>query len=296
MFLKSLLAIGGFVASTVALALPSPKFVSVSGQNIAYYESTGTHGPGILIVPGNSTTAKSFDDILNRPFAKWTRVVVMELPGTGNSSFDSSNPQTTYSVTGLAGIIDGTATALNLDDGVIAGWSAGGNAILQAVGANLLQNAKGYFIWGTPPVTNPFDPNAFLPNPAGAYAFTPVLTPTEAQTLANAYLRPGQTAPSFFANDILATDPNFRAYLGQSLFTGQYMDETQIVANMTKPLAIVHGAQDQLANLTYIQSKTYATLWRGAVQMVPVAGHAAHFERPLIFGNYLRQFYNDVTP
>lgn len=295
MFAKAFLAICGFVASTVAMALPSPQYVNVGGLNVAYYESTGTHGPGVLLVNGNSTSAKSFSDLLDFPFAKLVHVVIMELPGTGNSQFDSVHPETSYSVSGLAHTIDGVANALHMEHGVIAGWSAGGNTLLQGVGEGLYAQAAGILIWGAPPVKNPFNPESFLPLPAFAYAFTPVVTQQQAQDLANAFLRPNQVAPQFFVDDILNTDPNFRAYLGQSLFTGQYLDQTQIVANMTQPLAIVQGAEEQVANLDYMQTLSYSTLWRNEIQVVPAAGHATHYERPFLFNRLMRQFYLDVV-
>lgn len=297
MFAKVILAFCGLVASTVALAgLPTTKYVNVNGLNIAYYESTGTHGKGILYVPGNSTTAKSFEHVFDGLFAAYNRVVVMELPGTGNSAHDTVNPQTTYSVKGLAQVIAGVANALHLDQGVIAGWSAGGNALFQGEGLGLFPNAAGLLVYGAPPVKNPFDPSAFLPHPAGAYGFTPVLTSMQAQELADAFLRPGQTAPTFFRDDILNTDPNFRLYLGQSLFTGNYNDETQIVGNMTKPLAVLHGEDDQLINLSYIQAVTMPTLWDNQIKIVPSSGHAIQYNRPIIFNALVRSFYRDVTP
>jgi hypothetical protein len=49
-----------------------------------------------------------------------------------------------------------------------------------------------------------------------------------------------------------------------------------IVANMHKPLAILQGAEERLVNPAYIERLTIPSLWRGPVQVVAGAGHAAH--------------------
>jgi pimeloyl-ACP methyl ester carboxylesterase len=63
---------------------------------------------------------------------------------------------------------------------------------------------------------------------------------------------------------------------------------------MTTPLAIVHGADEQLVNLDYIRSLTMPSLWRDEVQIIEDAGHAPHWERPDRFNALLAEFVADV--
>ena len=95
--------------------------------------------------------------------------------------------------------------------------------------------------------------------------------------------------PDFFAEAMLSTDGRARAALWQSVAEGKYTDEVTVAANLSKPLAIVHGDADALVNLAYIKGLGIPSLWRGEVQMVPDAGHAPHWEQPEAFNKLLKQ-------
>jgi pimeloyl-ACP methyl ester carboxylesterase len=59
--------------------------------------------------------------------------------------------------------------------------------------------------------------------------------------------------------------------------------------------AILHGEGEQLVSLGYLQGLTIPTLWRGAVQLIPAAGHAAHQEAPETFTHLAEQFIADLA-
>ena len=73
-------------------------------------------------------------------------------------------------------------------------------------------------------------------------------------------------------------------------------DEIEVVANLTAPLAILHGAEDQLVNGAYFGSLAVPTLWRGAVRMIPEAGHTQHWETPVAFDAAIAAFAEDCGP
>jgi pimeloyl-ACP methyl ester carboxylesterase len=62
------------------------------------------------------------------------------------------------------------------------------------------------------------------------------------------------------------------------------------VRSLKVPLAILHGGQEQLINGVYIASLAMPTLWRGAVQTIPSAGHAPQWETPQAFDALLEAF------
>ena len=66
-----------------------------------------------------------------------------------------------------------------------------------------------------------------------------------------------------------------RSNLGTSLVPGGARDEATVVHHLKVPLAVLHGGEEQLVNGRYFGSVAMPTLWRGAVQMIPDAGHAA---------------------
>ncbi|MEZ4519302.1 MAG: alpha/beta hydrolase [Chloroflexota bacterium] len=93
---------------------------------------------------------------------------------------------------------------------------------------------------------------------------------------------------------MLHTDGRARALFGASVGETRYKDEVQIVQNMDTPLAIIHGAEEQLVNVEYLRSLTIPSLWRGEVQIIEDAGHATHWEQPDRFNAILTEFAADV--
>lgn len=136
---------------------------------------------------------------------------------------------------------------------------------------------------------------AFLPNPNFAAAFSQTISEEQAGIVANALVRSGTDAPPLFRQALLNTDGRARALLGVSLNSMNYTDEVQIVANLRTPLAIVHGAEEQLVNLNYLIGLTIPSLWRGAVQIIAEAGHAPQWEQPERFNTLLADFVADVS-
>ncbi len=268
------------------------KTLSVGEQEIAYYESAGS-GQAVLLIHGNSSSGKSFQKQLTGDFGNTYRVVAVDLPGHGDSS-DAVNPDETYHMPGYAATIVAVAKQLGMEDAVIVGWSLGGHIALEM--AQHMPNAAGIVIYGTPPLSYPPDMEAgFLPNPAMAAAFNPELSDEERAGFINAFFKPGTTAiPAFFDDDAKRTHGLARAVMGGSIAPGNYTDEVQIVSSMTQPLAILHGEQEQLVNGDYFASVTMPTLWRGAAQIVPDAGHAPQWENAAAFNQLLAAFIADL--
>lgn len=94
--------------------------------------------------------------------------------------------------------------------------------------------------------------------------------------------------------DILRTDGAARAGLAASIADGRFADQADIAATLGRPLAVLQGDGEQLISLGYLQRLAIPTLWRGAVQIVPAAGHAPHQEAPEEFASLLEQFITDL--
>ena len=101
-------------------------------------------------------------------------------------------------------------------------------------------------------------------------------------------------AASEFVPDILATDGAAREGLAASISEGRFADQVAIAAGLRQPLAILHGSGEQLVNLDYLRTLTIPALWRGEVQLIPGAGHAAHQEAPERFTALLTDFSGDL--
>ena len=264
-----------------------PNMLELPSQKIAYYASQGK-GPAVMLIHGNSVSGLAYRHQIESALGDKYRLVAIDLPGHGDS--DRASDMSGYSLPGYASVVAAAAKALNMEDAVLVGWSLGGHIVLEA--HNLLPQAKGFVIFGTPPLAFPPDMGkAFLPNPAVNIGFTADVTKEQAAAYAQSFFVPNAAIDvEPFVADILRTDGNARVGLAASIKPNGYQDEVQIVANLTRPLAILHGEGEQLVNASYICELAMPTLWRKQVQMIRGAGHAPHWEQPGTFNALLEEF------
>lgn len=271
--------------------MSNTKQIELSWGQMNYTESEGAGAP-IMLIHGNSGSSKAFDKQVNGSLGAAHRVVAIDLPGHGGSAALAGAGD--YSFPAYAKAIVEAATALGMDEAVFVGWSLGGHALLEASAA--LPKAKGFVIYGTPPLDfPPAMEAAFLPNPAMAAAFNPVLSAEEVSSFVSAFFAPDKAgAHEPFIGDVVRTDPNARAGMGASIAPGGYADETPIVRDMKVPLAVLHGAEEQLVNAGFIIGLEMPSLWRGEVQMVAGAGHAAQWDAPEAFNALIAEFVAEL--
>lgn len=259
---------------------------------VAYRESTGTGHP-VVLVHGNSASSHAFERQLTAPLAHTLRLIALDLPGHGRSA--DATDLSAYALPGYARTLVAFAHGLGIAEAVFVGWSLGGHIVLEA--APDLPRARGFMIFGTPPLG--FPPamgRAFLPNPAMNIGFASEITRGQAEQYAQAAFRPGETeVPPVFVEDIVRTDGRARAQLAASIAPDGYRDEIEVVGRLDRPLAILHGAREQLVNDTYFDGLAMPTLWRGAVQTFPEAGHMPQWEDADAFNSLLEDFVSDAT-
>jgi pimeloyl-ACP methyl ester carboxylesterase len=257
---------------------------------IKVHESDGA-GPPIVFIHGNSSSSRAFSRQLGGPLGRKRRLVAYDLSGFGESG-RASDPKG-YLLSGQAQTLVALAKSAALEEAVFVGWSLGGHILLEA--APDLPKARGFAIYGTPPIN--FPPNlekAFLPNPAMAAGFSPEVTHEQAEAYANAFFAPGfADIPATFVEDVLKADGMARAQVYASIDPSLSRDEVKVAAELNQPLAILHGAKETLINGAYFDDLTLPTLWRGAVQTIPTAGHAPQWETPAEFDALIDAFASD---
>ena len=264
--------------------------MEVSGTRLAYLD-TGGSGPAILFVHGNSTSSRTFYRQFESALADDFRLVAVDLPGHGDSG---RAPVTEYGLPFYARRIVGLAGVLDISDAILVGWSLGGHVVLES--ADSMPDTRGLLIYGTPPLGSPEDlARGFLPNPDFAAGMTGKLTDEQAAAYARSFL--GDVADgeliSQFTADILATDPNAREGLARSV-GGAYVNEVELIERLECPLAVIHGQQERLVSLDYLQSLSMPSLWRGEIQIISDAGHAPHVETPEVFNRLVGEFAGEV--
>lgn len=261
--------------------------VVVNGQTVAYRESAGTGRP-VVFVHGNSSSSATWRPLLDGDLGRTYRCVAVDLPGHGDSP-PATDPGV-YSMPGYGAQIAGLARKLGLRHAVYVGWSLGGHILIEA--APSLPDPAGIVVFGTPPVADAGGlATAFLPNPAVAIGFTPEITAGQAREYAESFLAPGSTYPTAAIEaDILATDGAARGGLGASIAEGRFADEVAIASALGVPLAVLHGAEEQLVSLEHLRGLSLPTLWRGEVQLIAGAGHAPHLEQTEAFAALIDAF------
>jgi pimeloyl-ACP methyl ester carboxylesterase len=254
--------------------------------------STRGGGHPIVLCHGNSSSSRSFQHQLEGELGRRHRLIALDFPGHGDSP-PATDAAREYTLPGLADALVEAIAALRVADAVFVGWSLGGHVILEA--ADRLKDAAGLMIFGAPPVGRPPAADAFLPEPALAVAYDADPRPEAVEAFLSAFFAPSTPVPDLFREDFRRTDPRLRAALADSIGRGDYRDEARVVAELSRPLAILHGSLERIVNRAYIESLAIPSLWRNEIQYVPGAGHAPHWENPAAFDGLLEEFVHACT-
>ena len=246
----------------------------------------------MVLIHGNSSSSRAFSRQLDGPLGQRFRLIAVDLPGHGQS--DNAKDPRAYSLPGHARAVRAALDGLGIDEAHFVGWSLGGHVALEM--APDLRNPRGFVIFGTPPFSSgEAMSEAFLPNPAMKVTFQESVDRIEASAYVAAFFRPGfADIPPFFLDDFLRTDGRARSNLGATIGPGEFRDECAVVRDLRAPLAVLQGADEQLVNGGYFDSVAMPTLWRGAVQTIPGAGHAPQWETPRIFDALVEAFVQET--
>jgi pimeloyl-ACP methyl ester carboxylesterase len=248
----------------------------------------------VVFVHGNSSSARIWQALLDGLFGSRYQCLALDLPGHGDAAPHAAWSDD-YSVPGFAATVTGFVREQGLHDVVLVGWSLGGHAVLEA--ADALGNvASGFAVFGTPPVRDASSfADAYLANSPLGLGFQGTITTDEARAYATALLAPGSTASvEPLIEDILGTDPAARTGVARSISEGRFADEVAVVERLDRPLAVLHGSEEQFVNRAYLETLTIPALWRGAVQVVPDAGHALQVDRPELLADLLDAFIREL--
>lgn len=256
-----------------------------------YVRDSGGSGSPIVFVHGNSSSSRAYERQFEGALSRAHRLIAYDLLGHGRS--DNAVDASAYLFPSHARALLALVETFGLQEAVFVGWSLGGHILLEA--APGLPRARGLAIFGTPPVD--FPPSlegAFLPNPVLGVGLAADVTREQAQAYVGSWFAPEFVdVPAFFLENALRTDGRARAMVAASIDPKISRDEIEVVANLKTPLAILHGAKEQLVNPGYFALLNMPTLWRGAVHQFADAGHTPQWETPAAFDAAIAAFAAD---
>ncbi len=248
------------------------KTFKTSHGMIAYVD---TGGPGfpVVLIHGNSCSSEVFKKQI-AAFRNHYRMISVDLPGHGRSSCPD-DPDNTYAIPGYASVIHEIVNHLELGPFAIIGYSLGGNIALQWTQISK-DPIKGIMLVSCAPMKYSNEVFKAYPPYEGSFAAYPnALSESQAkQYMSTCGFNVENPSVYFMIEDAMKTDGKSRSKMAESVLAGKGIDETEIVNNLTIPLAIVVGREDPALGLNYITHLNYRNLWHGKIEFIEHAQHA----------------------
>jgi pimeloyl-ACP methyl ester carboxylesterase len=264
--------------------------VETSHARIAVRQSRSSGLPFVFL-HGLGTSSEVFRRQFESPLSQTHRLVLIDLPGHGDSS-DAYEPAQSYTLAGYADCVSEVLEHLDCDQVVLVGWSLGGHVAMELL--TRYPGVVGLLLIGAPPIGRlpAHRQHAFMPHPARELMAQADLSDEDQNRLATALVgadHAERAAAAMWRMDALA-----RPSLMTSLVSGQFEDEEQALIDAEVPVAIVGGADDPLVDRTFLaQAKRYA-VWGRKCHLLPCAGHAPFLEAPQLFNPIFSAFARDM--
>ena len=242
---------------------------------------SGTIGGGeniIIFVHGNSQSLHTWDAVISREeLRKYTRIAV-DLPGHG-LSFWSKEPEKDYSASGFAKHLNEFLLNYSNRKFILVGSSLGSSVIGEL--NPFPSSCKGAVLIGAMLSTKGVTVKDMLqPGVSSTAGFKGDPSDEEIEYLIDHITdRADQERREHFKTVFRKTDPNMRAYLGQSLQRPPALDK---VANLTAahiPIVVVFGEKEKLVQKSYLESRNLP-LWQDRIFTIPDAGHCIELDQP----------------
>ncbi|WP_371195468.1 alpha/beta fold hydrolase [Glaciecola sp. SC05] len=261
-------------------------FYSHRSTKIAY-QHTEIRKQTIVFIHGNSACKEVFEQQIEALSDEY-RLILLDLPGHGESS-NSNEPMQDYTIPGYAVACISLLQSIKVVNPIIMGWSLGGHVALEMVGQGY--SACGLLITGTPPIgrgLSDFE-HAFQANEVMALTGKQAFTDDDAAKYLSALY-----STSIINNFVIAaqrTDPIAREAMVAHWSAGvDGVDEKALIASWDRPIAVIHGENDQFVNLDYLTNLIWKNLWKNKILSVRNAGHSPFLEQPIVFNQYILTF------
>lgn len=247
------------------------------------YVDVNPHASQILFfIHGNSHSLKTFKNQMDAEIFKDYRMIFVDLPGHGDS-----DKLKKYSLTKMAVALSHFVNDLKIKNIMLIGHSLGGHIAINILD---LIKPKALFIFGTPPLDNPFDPKSFLPNSNAGALHKSTPDDQEINTLMKE-MNYKDFSILEHISDFKKTDTRFRSEILIDIINGEHLNEIKSLESFVGQVSILLARQDSLINNSYIEN--ILTLRKFEMNEID-AGHSPHVEMPEAFNNILYNFIRKV--
>lgn len=262
------------------------KTILIDGLQISYNDNNIHSETNLVFIHGNSSSTDAFkNQFISTQFDTY-RLIALDLPGHGNSENSKE-----YSVSFFAAILTQFIQQLKLKNVILIGHSLGGHVAIQSI--PYLNNCMGLFLISSTLLESIKSlEEAFVPHPAVALLFKNELSTIDINLLTLS-LTNNENA-SLIKEHINVTDELFREKLYASIQPEKFVDEISIAKELTIPLAIVIGSDDDFINIDYLQRQKLPTLWNKSIQILSNSKHYPHLECPNALNKLLLQFIKSL--
>lgn len=254
------------------------KQFSSKESRINFIDINPQYKDAIVFIHGNSHSSKAYAEQMNIDLLDQYRLIFLDLPGHGESS---TTP--VYSLKVLAQLISDLITELDLKSFIIAGHSLGGHIAINTLSTNI--TPKALFLFGTPPLKNPFDPNAFIFNP-NARALGQAVSTEEEVHLFMDEMNYSSKQKLHAISDYHNTDSRFRADILADVVIGKNENEIHLLKSFSGDVMFLLASRERLINNDYIRHEFFPGTHFSEID----SGHSPHVERPEEFNVILSNF------
>lgn len=272
----------------------------MSGQNShratrhgpVFVRDSGGEGLPLVMLHGWGFSGAVFDRQFDSALAGAARLIAIDLPGHGASA-DAEDPEMDYTARALSESVFDAVTGLGVRRAAFFGWAMGGHVAMELLGTTSL--VAGLAVSGAAPVSRgliglirgmPIGRELMLSRKAHL---------AETQAARYAALCIGTHDIRRHIGDIERADGRCRIVFGQSLISGDGIDQRVAVEKADVPVAMINGSDDHGVRKAYLAGLHYRSLWGGVCHLIPDGGHAPFMTRPDAFNALLGHFVADVA-